>query len=122
MASASRVRAAGGVPEPMASGAMPRERGSATAFFLRRGFPSLLLGARFAALGSATETSCRTGAAFQLHYLNLVAASGKTRCRKIGPYLAQRWPYRTAHVERDCDKFGGESYRRFQEITLCADL
>jgi hypothetical protein len=45
--------AAGGVPEPMASGAMPRERGSAAAFFLRLVFPSLLLGARLAALGSA---------------------------------------------------------------------
>src|SRR5256885_11437326 len=53
MASAKRVRAAGGVPEPMAAGAMPRERGSAAAFFFRLGLPSLLFGARLAVLGSA---------------------------------------------------------------------
>src|SRR5215210_2198728 len=37
----------------MALAAMPRDRGSAAAFFLRRGFPSLLLGACLAVLGSA---------------------------------------------------------------------
>jgi len=61
LASASRDAAAGRVPEPMASGAMPRERGSAAAFFLRRGFPSLLLGAFLVGLGSATDYLVWTG-------------------------------------------------------------
>src|SRR4051812_5033894 len=54
MASASRVSAAGWAPEPMTSGAIPRERGSAAALFLRLGLPSLL--PAFALL-SATRSS-----------------------------------------------------------------
>src|SRR6185312_14741533 len=60
MASASRVTATGGLPEPIASGAMPRERGSAAAFFLRRGFASLFPAADLAVLGSANDHLVRT--------------------------------------------------------------
>ena len=82
IASARRVNAAGGVPDAIASEAMPRERGSAAALFLCRGFSSpLLLGACFGALGSTTVTSyLRTWATDE--YLNCGASLREARATR----------------------------------------
>jgi hypothetical protein len=100
--SASRVRAAGGVPEPMASGATPRERGSAAAFFFRRRFPSLLLGAR-EGQSAYREYYCSKGSCAHARMVQVVDMLHREGPAP-GPHNpgAYRRPGRAAHTDQAC--------------------